>query len=260
MLKNAKLAGTQLQGAYLVEAWLQGAHLGGAQLQGADLRESQLQGAFLLTARLQGADLRGSQLQGADLEEAQLQGANLRGSQLQGTDLLRAALWNISADTSTQIFLSDLRAVSFTAPDEQARARMLARAPDEARRQIEAALAPRAGARTLPRLGTAPGPILLVGPIGKPFDRLAPEHLTVKLGDYDPKLAEFLAAEAADMPSAAANIAERARSALIFESQRPLGKELACRLLVLVAGGRITLSAEAIASLKKAEPCSTPSH
>ena len=75
--------GTQLQGADLGSAALQGANLMGADLGGADLRLAQLQGAFLWQAWLQGADLR----------EAQLQGANLVSVQLQGADLRKARFW-----------------------------------------------------------------------------------------------------------------------------------------------------------------------
>jgi uncharacterized protein YjbI with pentapeptide repeats len=75
-------AGANLEGAWLLNAQLQGARLGVANLRGAILQRAQLQGASLSDAWLEAANLR----------EAKLQGANLRGAWLQGTDLGRAQL------------------------------------------------------------------------------------------------------------------------------------------------------------------------
>ena len=108
-LQNAEMADVVLRHADLWGAQLQGAILVRAQLQGALLWEAHLQGANLSIAQLQGADLSDAQLQGAELSDAQLQGAVLDGAQLQGADLRKAALWNVVADTSTQISLSDFR-------------------------------------------------------------------------------------------------------------------------------------------------------
>jgi len=91
-LQGAALWSAQLQGANLRLAQLQGALLWYAQLQGANLQGAQLQGAAVGFAQLQGANLQGAQLQGAYLERAQLQGANLEGAQLQVTLLSGAQL------------------------------------------------------------------------------------------------------------------------------------------------------------------------
>lgn len=70
-LRNADLAGAELQGADLAAANLAGANLEGADLRyaylgGADLRDANLRGAFLRGANLQGVSLRGANLRGAD--------------------------------------------------------------------------------------------------------------------------------------------------------------------------------------------------
>jgi uncharacterized protein YjbI with pentapeptide repeats len=107
-LQGASLNGAQLQGALLDRAQLQGARLDGAQLQraslfvarlhGASLDGAQLQGAWLDLAGLQGASLAGAQLQGASLGLARLQGASLAGAQLQGALLRYAQLQGASLD------------------------------------------------------------------------------------------------------------------------------------------------------------------
>jgi len=78
---------TDLRGANLVEAHLQGADLRDVQLEGAILSGAHLQKADLRDVQLEGAILSGTQLQGANLSGAQLEGAILWGTQLQGTDL-----------------------------------------------------------------------------------------------------------------------------------------------------------------------------
>ncbi|WP_250126818.1 pentapeptide repeat-containing protein [Chroococcidiopsis sp. CCMEE 29] len=86
-LQGAFLLGARLQGAELNGANLQGAFLLGARLQGADLRGANLQGAFLNAVNLQGAFLEGANLQGADLRGANLSGANLSRARLQRATL-----------------------------------------------------------------------------------------------------------------------------------------------------------------------------
>ena len=83
---------TDLRGASLVEAQLQGALLGGAQLHRASLRGAQLQGASLDGALLQAVDLSNAKLQGASLDRVQLQGALLDQTLLQGASLKGAQL------------------------------------------------------------------------------------------------------------------------------------------------------------------------
>lgn len=101
-LRGANLQGAQLQrsslwsadlaGANLSSARLQDAKLGGASLVSARVAGAQLQGADLSSANLEGADLSGAQLQGANLRNARLDKANLRGAGLQGADLSDASL------------------------------------------------------------------------------------------------------------------------------------------------------------------------
>jgi uncharacterized protein YjbI with pentapeptide repeats len=87
---------TNLRGASLEAAQLQGAILFRAQLQGATLDHAQLQGALIIEAGLQDARLDGAQLQGANLVDSQLQGANLLGA-----DLTDAALGSVKMESAT---------------------------------------------------------------------------------------------------------------------------------------------------------------
>jgi uncharacterized protein YjbI with pentapeptide repeats len=87
------LRGTDLRGANLYKADLQGALLDGANLWGARLDESRLQGAVFRGANLQEAVLDGAQLQGVtDLHKAHLDGAFLRRANLRGVFLGKAHL------------------------------------------------------------------------------------------------------------------------------------------------------------------------
>ncbi len=69
-LQRANLSGVNLQGAFLLEANLQGADLQRANLAGVNL-----QGADLSWAGLLRADLQRANLSGANLAEADLHGA-----------------------------------------------------------------------------------------------------------------------------------------------------------------------------------------
>ena len=91
-LQGANLAWAQMQGALLDDVNLQGADLTNAQLQQASLPGAHLQGAVLYQARLWIAKLSRAELQGANLQEARLQGADLSDAKLQGTNLHRANL------------------------------------------------------------------------------------------------------------------------------------------------------------------------
>jgi uncharacterized protein YjbI with pentapeptide repeats len=91
-LEGANLRMARLQGANLQDAYLQGANLGMAELQGANLWDANLEGACLLSAKLRGAGLEGANLQGANLGIAHLQGAKLQGANLQGANLWSANL------------------------------------------------------------------------------------------------------------------------------------------------------------------------
>jgi uncharacterized protein YjbI with pentapeptide repeats len=101
-LSGADLRWAQMQGVLLDQATLRGANLQGAQLQRSSLWAANLDGANLSSARLQDAKLGGSslvsvrgagaQFQGADLSSANLEGADLSGAQLQGGNLRNARL------------------------------------------------------------------------------------------------------------------------------------------------------------------------
>lgn len=91
-LRGVVAAGSQWQGARLVEADFRSGldqltDLGGTDFSGADLSFALLQGA-----NLHGADLRGSCLYGANLAQADLQAADLRGCDLRDTGLQGAHL------------------------------------------------------------------------------------------------------------------------------------------------------------------------
>ena len=68
-------------------AQLQGINLSFSDVAGAILDNAQLQGATLIQARLDGASLVGASLKAADLEAARLQGVNLSGADLSLTRL-----------------------------------------------------------------------------------------------------------------------------------------------------------------------------
>jgi uncharacterized protein YjbI with pentapeptide repeats len=88
---------SNLEGAHLRHADLQGTNLshsllGDAQLQHANLKGADLNGAQLAGAQLQNVALKGADLRNADLADAQLQDADLAGLDLSGTALTRANL------------------------------------------------------------------------------------------------------------------------------------------------------------------------
>jgi hypothetical protein len=91
-LRGAHLEGAQLQGIDFRHTQLQRANLQDAQLQGAYAPRAQLQCAVLWDALLERANLEGAQLQGAKLIGAQLQRANLQDTQLQEAYLIGAKL------------------------------------------------------------------------------------------------------------------------------------------------------------------------
>jgi uncharacterized protein YjbI with pentapeptide repeats len=253
-LQGADLSNAQLQGAYLVTAQLQGANLSNAQLQGAYLQEAQLQGASLFQAELQGADLFQAQLQGANLSRAELQGADLREAQLQGADLSRAGLWNVLSQ-GTRLGLADLREANFYKVSAEGLLAKLPRStPDAVKRGIEQSLAPKVGARTLPHdVDTTDGKILVTNPDEAAWQSL--DHttqLTTEPAEIDPALAKLLADAVAPLtPSAAANVAQRA-----ILANKPLTRQLGCRLQEQDAAKRVMLSASWMEYLRKATgPC-----
>ncbi|WP_333779004.1 pentapeptide repeat-containing protein [Streptomyces sp. IBSBF 3136] len=115
-----KLHGTDLRGATLVDAYLEGADLSGAHLEGAcltraclikaDLSGAHLEGAWLERARLDRADLSGARLESARLRGANLIGANLRRVHLEKADLLAAWLGGSGDFTDARLDDADLAA------------------------------------------------------------------------------------------------------------------------------------------------------
>ena len=81
------LSGADLRGAILEGADLRFANLGCADLSGANLRDANLWDADLRDANLRFAILEGANLSGANLRDANLRGANLRYAILEGADL-----------------------------------------------------------------------------------------------------------------------------------------------------------------------------
>jgi hypothetical protein len=91
--QRLNLSGTNLQGAVLVDAQLQGATLDDVQLRGARAVRIRLQGATLWDAQLQEATLYGGQLQGAIFSGTRMERTNLGNAQFQGAELLFARLY-----------------------------------------------------------------------------------------------------------------------------------------------------------------------
>ncbi len=82
ILRQAVLAGSNLEEVNLEGADLQGAAFNRANLKGANLKEADLQGAALSEANLEGANLQGANLREAILMWTNLEGANLREANL----------------------------------------------------------------------------------------------------------------------------------------------------------------------------------
>ena len=115
-LRRARLQGTDFRGAQLQlanmsEAELAGAFLRDTQLQMANLRRASLQGVSLDFARLDGALLDDAQLQGASLFLSRFDGASLRRARLEDADLSGVVL--VGADVS----LADFTGADFTRAD-----------------------------------------------------------------------------------------------------------------------------------------------
>ncbi|WP_374246792.1 pentapeptide repeat-containing protein [Zoogloea sp.] len=121
-LRSAPLAGRDLRGFDLHDAYLRRAHLQGARLDGCKLREANLSGAELEGATLTGAGLVGANLRAARMHGADLTGADLKSAILVGTDLTDARLdgaqvygiaaWEVTLDGAGQ------RDLLVTRPDQ----------------------------------------------------------------------------------------------------------------------------------------------
>jgi uncharacterized protein YjbI with pentapeptide repeats len=86
-LEGAELWGANLQGANLWGANLEGAHMLEANLEGADLWGTNLEWAYLLAANLEGADLGGANMPGVRLVDTNLKGVHLKDANLSRVDL-----------------------------------------------------------------------------------------------------------------------------------------------------------------------------
>jgi len=91
-LCEADLDYANLSGSILCEANLQSCNLHAANLSGANLNQASACKAILRTANLSGATLRAANLSEANLYKANLQGANLKGANLSGAKLFLANL------------------------------------------------------------------------------------------------------------------------------------------------------------------------
>ena len=111
--QRLNLVGSQLPGANLEKAHLEGFHLWAANLKGAVLSEAHLEGAILWRAHLERAHLQAANLKGAvlwetyleeaDLSEAHLEEANFVGAYLQRTRLMKVNLMKVKNLTQDQV-------------------------------------------------------------------------------------------------------------------------------------------------------------
>ena len=99
-LREANLAGTDLEGANLAGTDLEGANLRRTNLARANLRRTNLRSANLRRTNLAGANLRETNLEGANLREANLRLANLKGANLRLANLKGANLAGAEIDYS----------------------------------------------------------------------------------------------------------------------------------------------------------------
>jgi hypothetical protein len=107
------LGSTDLSGANLFRANLQGAILSEANLSEANLGEADLQSTIASSANLSGADLHHANLQAAMLTDANVSGANLstanlQGAFLSGSNFANARLFKADLRT-TALYRADLR-------------------------------------------------------------------------------------------------------------------------------------------------------
>jgi uncharacterized protein YjbI with pentapeptide repeats len=95
-LGGANLEEARLEGAFLLGTQLAGARLIEAHLEQVDLREAQLADANLVGVHLEDAALEEAHLERAYLNEAQMEGANFRGAHLEHASLFQARLESAS--------------------------------------------------------------------------------------------------------------------------------------------------------------------
>ena len=90
LLTEAVLEHADLHKVFFLESDLRGANLKSARLDGAILRKANFAGSNLRHAVLDGADLCRANLSGADLRDASMVGAFLKRANLRGADLSTA--------------------------------------------------------------------------------------------------------------------------------------------------------------------------
>ena len=106
------MVNTQMQGANLRNALMQGAYLPEADIQGAQLAGVQMQGAYLPYADMFGASLRGTQMQRAVLESALIHNANLEGLQMsEDTYLIEATFRGAALRSVDETTMAQLKSV-----------------------------------------------------------------------------------------------------------------------------------------------------
>lgn len=91
-LDGADLRGAMLDGMNLKGLSLNGTDLTGAFARGASFDDSKMNGIKLTFGHFEGATFRSSELNGADLQAASLSGANFKGAKLFGANFTRADL------------------------------------------------------------------------------------------------------------------------------------------------------------------------
>ncbi|MBV8852037.1 MAG: hypothetical protein JOY91_01490, partial [Sinobacteraceae bacterium] len=146
-----------------------------------------------------------------------------------------ARLWNIAADSDTQLGLADLRGVDFNKMSREA-TRMLLR-----------------------HVNTAAGKFLVTNLDDIAWQDLDHERqLTTQPAEIDPALAELLARTVAPISQSAAELlAGRVIFPKDADKQRPLLKLLGCALQAQLDAKRVTLRADTIEFLRKTTgPCS----
>jgi uncharacterized protein YjbI with pentapeptide repeats len=92
------LSGANLQGGFLV-----GAYMEGTILNGSNLREVHLQGAWLGSTNLSGADLTGAHLHGTDFQYSCLERAELWGAEISNDTRLGGVSWGDDFVLGTEI-------------------------------------------------------------------------------------------------------------------------------------------------------------
>jgi uncharacterized protein YjbI with pentapeptide repeats len=249
-LNNARLQGAILSFAYLSGADLEDAHLEGVDLQGAHLARAKLaranfQGASLFAADLNGAELGWADLRGANLRGAEVRGADLIGAQMQGANLFNATLTEAilgrsleggleEADPPTRLnganlFLAQLEKVQFSQTTDLTLVNV-----------TSANFVP----AIPPSFGAEKHSLFASDPKSPGLSKLDGQLLTSDEATYNVELSTYLTDELAVVnPVVAHGIAQRALAPPDWNGESyPIRKAIACRLLVNIASGKVSLA------------------